>query len=306
MRLALAFLFAASVAQAAAYYVTIAGLGGEPDYETRFLQQATEIEKLLKSGGDVKVTTLFGSASTKARLSEALKQIATEAKKDDSLVVMMIGHGSFDGTDYKFNVVGPDVSGAELASMLDRMPQERQLVANMTSASGASLAALQRPNRILICATKSGMEKNATVFPRYWVEALRDPAADADKNESVSALEAYRYASKRTTAYYETQGRLATEHPMFDDTGNGAGEKAPSAENGQGLVGARFTLVQLGAMQKASLDPLKQALLKRKEEIEGAIDKLKYEKAAMPAGEYQTRMRALILQLVETQAEIDK
>ena len=42
------------------------------------------------------------------------------------------------------------------------------------------------------------MEKNATVFGRYWVEALRDPAADVDKNETISALEAFQYAEKKT------------------------------------------------------------------------------------------------------------
>ena len=44
----------------------------------------------------------------------------------------------------------------------------------------------------VIAATKSGTEKNATVFARYWVEALQDPTADVDKSESISAMEAFR------------------------------------------------------------------------------------------------------------------
>ena len=40
------------------------------------------------------------------------------------------------------------------------------------------MAALERPGRAVIAATKSGTEKNATVFARYWVEALEDPAAE--------------------------------------------------------------------------------------------------------------------------------
>ena len=50
------------------------------------------------------------------------------------------------------------------------------------------------------------------VFPRYWIEALKDPATDADKNESISALEAFRYAQAKVTKFFETQNRLATEH----------------------------------------------------------------------------------------------
>ena len=64
--------------------------------------------------------------------------------------------------------------------------------------------------RTVITATKSGSEKNATLFGRYWVEALRDPSADTDKNETVSALEAFHYAQTKTAAFFTEQKRLAT------------------------------------------------------------------------------------------------
>ena len=102
--------------------------------------------------------------------------------------------------------------------------------------SGGSLASLQRPNRIVICATKAGTEKNATVFARYWVEALRDSAADTDKNDIITALEAFRYAEQKTSKFYESQKRLATEHAVLEDTGSGDGTKAPSAQNGQAFM----------------------------------------------------------------------
>ncbi len=130
---------------------------------------------------------------------------------------MMIGHGTFDGVEYKFNLPGPDISGTELAALLNRIPASRQLVVDMTSASGGATPALKKENRTVITATKSGSEKNATLFARYWVEALRDPAADTDKNEVVSALEAFQYAQTKTAQFFTEQKRLATEHPQLED-----------------------------------------------------------------------------------------
>ena len=138
------------------------------------------------------------------------------------------------------------------------MPPTRQLVVNMTSASGGSIDALRKENRVVISATKTGTEKNATVFARYWAEALSDPAADTDKNETVSALEAFRYAEQKTAKFYETQKRLATEHAVLEDTGKGEGVRAPSAENGEGHAGRGVPAAAAGrATQRRPSNPQK-------------------------------------------------
>jgi hypothetical protein len=198
------------------------------------------------------------------------------------------------------------LAGSELATLLDRIPATRQLVVNMTSASGGSIAFLRRPNRVVIAATKTGTEKNATIFARYWVEALNDPAADTDKNEVVSALEAFRFADKKTVGYFEQQNRLATEHAVLEDTGKGEGVRAPSAENGEGMLAAQFPVLRIGATAAAAKDPAKLPLLAKKEALEQQIDKLKYDKAAIPPDEYKKQLGALLLQLAQTQEEIDK
>jgi hypothetical protein len=290
---------------ATTFYVTVAGLGGEPDYEQRFASLAQEIEKLIKAP-DANIVTLYGKEATKAKVESALATVAREAKAEDAMVLMLIGHGSFDGVDYKINLPGPDMTAIDLAAALDRIPAARQLVVNMTSASGASRAVLEKANRVVVTATKSGSEKNATVFARYWVEALRDPAADTDKNQVISALEAFTYAQQKTAAFYDTNKRLATEHPMLEDTGKGDGVKAPSAENGQGLLAARFTLLRMGANQTIASTPEKKALLGHREELEAQIDQLKYQKASLPADQYKKQLSALLLELAKTQAELDK
>jgi hypothetical protein len=304
MRWAALLLLAVS-AHAATYYVTISGLGGEPDYEQRFKMWAEDIDgSLKKAGGDSKVFTL--QAPTRDKVRAQFADISKQAKPDDSLVLMLIGHGSYDGVEYKFNIPGPDLTGAEIASMLDHVPASRQLVVVTTSSSGGAIESLRHPNRIVISATKAGAEKNATVFARFWAEAMREPAADTDKNEAVSALEAFHYAQKKTAEFFDTQKRLATEHAVLEDTGKGEGERDPKTENGEGRLAAAFPLVRIGANAAAARDPNKRPLLDQKEQVENAIDKLKYEKAAMNADEYKKQLTALLLQLARIQEALDK
>jgi hypothetical protein len=274
---------------AATHCLVVAGLGGEPDYEQRFSAQAQELEKLLKSAGpDMQVKSLHGAAATREAVRTALEETAKQTKAEDAFVLALIGHGTFDGQDYKFNIPGADISATELATLLDRIPA-RQLIMNGTSASGGSVHALQRPNRTVITATKSGTEKNATVFPRYWLEALRDTASDTDKNEAISALEAFRFAELKTKQFYETNKRIATEHPQID-----------------GGEAQRFVLLRIGATQLAANDPAKRALLVKREELELKIDQLKFQKAAMPTEDYRRQLQTLLLDLARTQAELDK
>lgn len=285
--------------QAETIYLTIAGLGGEADYEKRFEQHAQDLQKF--TGGEA----LFGPKATKASIKTTLERVAAQAKPDDFFVLTLVGHGTYDGLSYKFNIPGEDLAAEELRLWLDRIPA-RQLVVVMTSASGAALETLRRENRVVVTATRSGTEKNAVVFSRYWVEALRDGSADTDKNEVVSALEAYKFADQKTVKFYETANRLATEHPLLEDTGKAAGVRAPAPDNGEGLLAGRFPLLKLGTIQAAYRDPAKQTLLKKKEELEEKIDQLKYEKAALPLDEYKKRLQALLLELANVQEALDK
>ena len=291
----------------ATYYLTVAGLGGEPEYEQQFTGLAKDLDKLLRSNSaDAHVETLFGKEATRERLTEKFGVISSRATPGDDFVLILIGHGSFDGVQYKFNLLGPDVSAEELARLCDRVQAKRQLVVNTTSASGGAVSALERPGRAVIAATKSGTEKNATVFCRYWVEALHDPEADVDKNEAISALEAFQYAARKTAAYYESEKRLATEHPIFEDTGKGDAVRAASSEGGEGLQLSGITLVRFGSAGRAANDPGKHALLAKKEELERQIDTLKYQKAAMSEDDYKKQLTAALLELARVQQELDK
>ena len=300
-------LLAAVGCRAATYYVTIAGLGGTPEYESQFAKWASEMQhEFEKNGPTAHVVTLSGPEATREAVHKTFSRLASEVKPEDLFALFLIGHGTFDGTDYKFNLPGPDLTGAELAALLNRVPALRQLVVNMTSCSGASLPALAKSNRVVVTATKSGTEKNTTLFPRYWTDALRDPAADTDKNGTLTTLEAFRYTAQKTAAYFESEKLLATEHPTISDNGSTKPLRDPKPEMGQSLLAARFPLLRPEAETARNLAPEKQRLVSKKEDLEARIDRLKYQKAAMASDDYKQQLTALLLELARTQAEIDR
>jgi hypothetical protein len=280
-----------AVAEAKTFYLTIAGLGGEPDFEQRFDGLATEADKAVRApGGDSEVTTLKGAQATKVNIRSSLDQIARSATSRDTLVLLMIGHGSFDGADYKFNIPGPDLTAAELAALLNRVPAANQLIVDATSSSGAIAKPLERAGRIVITATRDGMEKNATVFGRFWVEALHDNAADVDKNNTVSALEAFNYAQRKTKEFYDQEKRIATEHPLLADGGRAN----------------LFTVIRYGSAAEAAADPAKKQLIAKRDDLEARIDALKQQKNMLSEDDYKKQLTALLLDLARTQQEIDR
>lgn len=266
-------------------HVFVGGLGGEPDYETRFSSLAKEGQKL--AGGEV----LTGAEATKARVLAAIAK-AARLTRDDNFTLVLIGHGTWDGVNYRFNLPGPDLTDEELKAALDQIPAAQAIVV-ATSASGPVRDALKNERRAVMTATRSGTEKNAVVFSRYFIEALRDATADADKNEVVSAAEAFRFAEAKTKNYYETEKRLATEHAVLDDPNGGA-------------LAGRIAMARFGSVQKALADPSKKALLAKKEELERGVDRLKLEKAAMPVEEYRAKLTALLVELAKVSEEIEK
>ena len=300
----LAWALAVRPASAEAYFLTVAGLGGEPDYEREFSALAADLDRTLK-GPEAHVYTLSGEDASRAQLIHTLQLIAGLAQPADEFVLILIGHGSFDGIDYKFNLVGPDISAAALAGLCNRIAAKRQLIINTTSASGGSIPVLARGGRAVIAATKSGTEKNATIFARYFVDALQDPTADLDKNDAISALEAFEYATAKTAAFYEAQKRLATEHAVFVDTPNAAPVRAASTQTGAGRFLSSLVLVRLGAARTAAADPAKRQLLDQKEQLERRIDTLKYQRAAMSAEDYKRELTDALVQLAKIEQQLE-
>lgn len=284
----LAALVAAPLA-AELHYVIIQGLGGEPSYEERFTEEVDRIAAGAEqsAGSASRVHVLRNESARRESIADTFTRLAAELEADDSLAVMLIGHGSHDGEAYKLAIPGPDITDRELAQWLDAIPAERQLVVNTTSSSGASLETLARENRIVVTATKSGRERTATFFGKYWAAAFDDPEADVDKNDAITAQEAFDFANAKVESFFESGKLLASEHALIE------GEMAGS-----------FTLARLGSAAEALSDPALRPLLDQKDSLETKIAQLKLRKDAMSEDEYFAELQQLLIDLAEVQERI--
>jgi hypothetical protein len=181
---------------------------------TKGLGFAADRVIMLSEGGD---PASIANRENVTRSLAGLKRLTAE----DTLLVVLIGHGTFDGTAAKFNLVGPDMDSREWKTALDGNPA-RLVFVNTTSSSFPFVQALAGKNRVVIAATDSAAQKYATVFPQYFVEALADQAkADNDKNGRLSVWEAFTYAGQAVKQTFDQKGTLVTERSVIDDGTNG-------------------------------------------------------------------------------------
>jgi hypothetical protein len=206
-----------SYAQAELYYLIVGGLGGQPSYEERFVAQTDALAAAARRtlGEDSRVAVLSGDAASDEALTAELARLAEETTAADSVAIFLLGHGSFDGEFYKYNLPGPDIDGDTFAELLEAIPAGKQLVVNATSASGAVLETWAGDGRVLITATRSGGERNAPRFGEHWAAALSSDEADENKNGAITAREAFAFAERKVADSYESAGTLATEHPQL-------------------------------------------------------------------------------------------
>lgn len=289
-QLCAALLFALSAtAEAATHLLVLGGIGGETRYDKLFQRQVERIEqtaraRIAKPG---RVVALSGTAATKETIAGAFTDFIGGMRANDVAIVILIGHGAYDGEEYKFNIAGPDLSGAELADLFATIPVQRQLIVNTTSASGAVVELWRRDERIVVTATRSGTERNAARFGEYWTEAFTGTEADTDKSGELSAHELFDYATRKVADSYRGEGALATEHSRLE-----------------GQLAEAFTVLPLQAA--ATLGAAGTALLEQRRELEREIAQLRTRRAAMEENAYLEALQVLMLQLTNLQQRIDQ
>ena len=313
--LALAAVQAQAPVQAAApevHLVVITGLGGEPAYRSALAEWGSALERagrtlgipadrIIRLTGDTAGTGPAAGPrrATRENVMAALGDVARRSSRGDLVFLFLAGHGSHEGPESRLNLPGPDVSAAELGKLLEEMAGRRIAVVNASSASGDFVAALSAPGRVIVTATKTSLERNATQFGGHFVAAYAADGADADKDGRVSLLEAFLYAKRETARAYAADNRLLTEHAMLDDDGDQQGSAAPGAEGADGAL-ARTVFLGAAPAAFAAGDARAAELLAEKRGLEERIAALRGRKSSMPPEDYESQLEAMLVDLALT------
>ncbi len=282
----------------------VVGAPGEAEFATNFVRQAALWEAVCARAGAKRVTLGLDEGASTNDLERL--RLAFEAEPKDGpaeLWLVLIGHGTFDGQEAKFNLRGPDLSVTNLALWLK--PFHRPVaVINTASASAPFIKPLSGTNRVIVTATRSGNEQNFTRFGQMLAEAITDPQGDLDQDGQTSLLEAFLSAAARVAEFYKTEGRLATEHALIDDNGDGLGtpvdwfrgtRATKKAKDGLSLDGLRAN--QFHLVRSAEEQALSAADRAKRDELELAVAHLRENRPPMPGDDYYRQLESLLVEL---------
>jgi hypothetical protein len=298
--------------------LVVSGLGGTETYRQQFSDWAVALHTALIQRHGIQANRIVvlserpdmapdvaRDRSTKDNVLSALAEIAGTVAVDDRVLVVLIGHGTAQGDEGRFNLPGPDLSADDLSAALGSFRSQTVALVHTGSASGGFLPPLSGPNRIIVAATRTARERNATEFPRFFVEAVAGDGADLDKDGRISVLEAYLYARAEVERYYGEENELLTEHAMLDDNGDGEGSAEASATGPDGQLAATF---QLGSVTAATLetsdDPVLNRLYEERRGIQARLDELRAMRDALPPDRYAQDLEALLVELALKNREI--
>ena len=286
------------------YTLLITGASGGAAYAARYDEWRSRLVTALRNvpGFDDQYLIVLAETpgpgvgrASRDGVRDAVDRLSERMDDEAVLYVVLMGHGSFDGIDAKFNLVGPDLEAREWSAWLDRVPG-RVVVVNTTSVSSPFIERLSGRRRTIVTATESTVQRYDTVFPEFFVAAFVARAGDSDKNGRVSILEAFDFASREVRRWYQDQGRLSTERALLDDSGDGRGREAGQP----GLDGLRAASQFLGAgPARADIvtDPQLAPLVARRDVLIEDLQELRAVKTQMSPDAYLRELERMLVEL---------
>ena len=235
-------------------------------------------------------------ACDRVGIEQGLASLAARVSTGDQITLYLIGHGSGAEEESKFNIVGPDITGAEFAELLDQFKDQNIAIVNTTSASYGFSTSLSGEGRVVISSTRSPSERYDPIFSRYFIEALDNRNGDRDKNNRVSMLEAFEYAKSNVEAWYEEQGRLASEHAGLDDNGDALFSLDPVVDSADGRL-AEIAYIDAAVDEVLGLSPQARELKFQMQNLERDIFVLRGRKQDFLESDYWLEMESLLVEL---------
>ena len=299
-----------------AFLLIVVGLAGTPENGELFHKWGNTLAEASEKFGVPRENVVYlvdqkAEADTRATgvsrrddVERALAAFGKQATADDVVYVVLIGHGNATGDEPKFNLVGPDMGPADFNPLLRKLPTRNLVFVNTSPSSGPWVEGLSAPGRTIITATRNGAEQFTTLFGGYFVEAFSNAAADADKNQRISMLEAFLYAKGEVTRAYEQEGLLATEHAMLDDNGDKQGSQDPTATGMDGKLAASLSLGSVADAAPLPADPKLRALVVERRELERRVEALRLLRDSMDPAKYAAELERLVTELALKTREI--
>ena len=289
------------------FALVIEGAPGEAKYAEQHAAWREKLAKVLRETYKIpeqQMIVLAGSGegglATADGVRAALDKFSAAVRPLDVVLIVLIGHGTFDGEHAKFNLVGPDLSEADWKALVDKLRGEVVFV-NTASASSPFLAALAGSKRVVITATAMPAQRFHTIFAEYFIDGFALREADIDRNGRRSIFEAFAFASLRVRQHYEQRGQLATERAMIDDDGDGKGQEAGA----EGNDGHRASLAYLDADRAAIVtDPEMLRLMQKRDALLLEIEELKKRRLMMQPVEYDGLLEKLLIDLALVSRDI--
>ena len=284
----------ANAAQRDVDVLIVSGAPGDDEYTEKFEKQVTTWKAACEKSG-IAVQVIGKDEHDAEALEDALKKAAT--KPTGQMWLVLIGHGTFDNREVKFNLRGPDVTARQLATWCQPIKRELIFIDGGSSSAGF-LQPLAGKNRIVVTGTKSADEIYYTRFGEYFAPAIAgDLTADLDRDKQVSVLEAFRHASKLAAEFYEKEERISTEHALIEDDGDGVGTRSEvfSKDAKDSKDGARAAQVALVLSEEEM--KLTDAQRSKRDELERRLEALKAKRAEMEEAIYYSDIEVLLREL---------
>ena len=321
-----------SSARADSFAIIICGKGGDAEYAERFADWGTRLLATLTGPvGLPPANTLLlldpseselpagARPSTLDGIRAAFTSLAPSAATSDSLFIILIGHGSYQNGQARFNIPGPDLSPADLESLISPLPAAATAIINASSSSAAFINLLSAPGRIICTATRNVEQRNATEFMEHFIQGLTDQSADQNRDGRIAILEACQQAAALTEAAYIGKGLILTENALLDDDGDGLGTRlqlgagdgdrptSPSVRAAtshpvpDGTLAARLFLKDFifpPSVPRELIDGYRDAI--------DAVEALKARKPEMPPDEYAAELETLLLRAARLNRDIHR